>query len=76
MRPGTAAWSGVTWVALSGSYEQTACVWPQNEVAPIGAGRFFMEYGFWSIVPPLVTIALALAIMNVFIALIFGIFIA
>ena len=35
-----------------------------------------MEYGFWSIVPPLVTIALALAIKNVFIALIIGIFLA
>ena len=35
-----------------------------------------MEYGFWCIVPPLVTIALALAIKNVFIALIIGIFLA
>ena len=35
-----------------------------------------MEYGFWSVVPPLVTIILALAIKNVFIALIIGIFLA
>ena len=36
----------------------------------------FMEYGFWSVVPPLVTIILALAIKNVFIALMIGIFLA
>ena len=35
-----------------------------------------MEYGFWSVVPPLVTIILALAIKNVFVALMIGIFLA
>ena len=35
-----------------------------------------MQYGFWSIVPPLVTIVLALALKNVFISLLIGIFLA
>lgn len=35
-----------------------------------------MEYGFLSVIPPLVTIVLALAIRNVFIALLVGIFMA
>ena len=32
-----------------------------------------MEYGFWSVVPPLLTIVLALVTKNVFISLILGI---
>lgn len=35
-----------------------------------------MQYGFWSIVPPLVTIVLALVLKNVFISLLIGIFLA
>lgn len=35
-----------------------------------------MEYGFLSVIPPLVTIVLALAIRNVFVALLVGIFLA
>ena len=35
-----------------------------------------MEYGFLSVIPPLVTIILALAIRNVFVALLVGIFMA
>lgn len=35
-----------------------------------------MEYGFLSVIPPLVTIILALAIRNVFVALLVGIFLA
>lgn len=35
-----------------------------------------MQFGFWSVVPPLVTILLALAIKNVFVALLVGIFLA
>ena len=31
-----------------------------------------MEYGFWSLVPPLLTIVLALVTKNVFISLIIG----
>lgn len=33
-----------------------------------------MEYGFWSVVPPLLTIALALITKNVFVSLMLGIF--
>ena len=32
-----------------------------------------MEFGFWSLVPPVLTIALALITKNVFIALLIGI---
>ena len=35
-----------------------------------------MEFGFWSVVPPVVTIALALIIKNVFVALFVGITLA
>ena len=35
-----------------------------------------MDFGFWSIVPPLVTIILALVFKNVFVALLVGIFLA
>ncbi len=35
-----------------------------------------MEFGFWSVVPPIVTIALALILKNVFAALFVGIFLA
>ena len=35
-----------------------------------------MQYGFWSIVPPLVTIVLAVVLKNVFISLLIGIFLA
>ena len=35
-----------------------------------------MQYGFLSVVPPLVTIILALALKNVFVALLVGIFLA
>ena len=35
-----------------------------------------MQYGIWSIVPPLVTIVLALVLKNVFISLLIGIFLA
>lgn len=34
-----------------------------------------MEYGFWSVVPPLLTIVLALVTKNVFISLLIGIFV-
>lgn len=34
-----------------------------------------MEYGFWSVVPPLLTIVLALVTKNVFLSLILGIFV-
>lgn len=34
-----------------------------------------MEYGFWSVVPPLLTIILALVTKNVFVSLILGIFV-
>lgn len=45
--------------------------------APYGCGEVVrMQYGFWSIVPPLVTIILALVIKNVFVALMVGIFLA
>lgn len=33
-----------------------------------------MQYGFWSVVPPILTIVLALVTKNVFISLLFGIF--
>ena len=35
-----------------------------------------MQYGFWSVIPPLVTIILALAFKNVFVALLVGVFLA
>ena len=33
-----------------------------------------MQYGFWSVVPPILTIVLALVTKNVFISLLIGIF--
>ena len=34
-----------------------------------------MQFGFWSVVPPLLTIVLALVTKNVFISLLIGIFV-
>ena len=38
-------------------------------------GKESMEYGFWSVVPPLLTIILALVTKNVFVSLVLGIFV-
>ncbi len=36
--------------------------------------RFAMQYGFWSVIPPILTIVLALVTKNVFISLFIGVF--